>query len=207
MWKNQQQQASYQSSEQVQPVLNHGAHEVLDVQETLKTVIGAQNHYTLWKNQIKDTQLKEIAERQHAYLIDTYNTMVEAFKTGQAPQVVTYPYEMKLIHDFQFGVKQQTPLAPIESPNATNDALISGILLGAVKGCATHCTTAALETTNPVVRRVLADSVPNFIELGYELSIYQNQHHVYQVPQLDQQDAQTILQSFQPASKLGLNMN
>lgn len=85
--------------------------------------------------------------------------------------------------------------------------MISGILLGAVKGCATNCTTAALETTNLAVRRVLADSVPNFIELGYELSIYQNQHLVYQVPQLDQQDAQTILQNFQPASKLGLNMN
>ncbi len=37
--------------------------------------------------------------------------------------------------------------------------------------------------------------------------MWKNQHHLYQVPQLDQQDAQTILQSFQPATKLGVNMN
>ena len=57
-------------------------------------------------------------------------------------------------------------------------------------------TMAALETTNPVVRRVLADSVPNCIEMAYELSIYQNKHHYYQVPQLAQQDMQQLLNSF-----------
>lgn len=37
--------------------------------------------------------------------------------------------------------------------------------------------------------------------------MWKNQHHLYQLPQLDQQYAQTILQNFQPASKLILNMN
>ena len=60
-------------------------------------------------------------------------------------------------------------------------------------------TMAALETTNPVVRRVLADSVPNCIEMAYEISLYQNKHHYYQVPQLAQQDMQQLLNSFAPA--------
>lgn len=99
------------------------------------------------------------------------------------------------------------PLSPIEPPTAVNDALISSVLLSAVKSCATHATTAALECTNPVVHRVLADSVPNFIELGYELSIYQNQHHVYQVPLLQESDAAMRCNSFQQAFKIGLPMN
>jgi spore coat protein CotF len=57
---------------------------------------------------------------------------------------------------------------------------------------------SALETTNPVVRRVLADSVPNCIEMAYEISLYQNKHHYYQVPQLAQQDMQQMLNSFAP---------
>lgn len=207
MLKNNTQQDQYQSSEQVQPTLNHGAHEIFDVQETLKSLIAAQNQFTYWKSQIKDGQLKQVVEKQHAYLIDVYNTLLDSFQTGNAPNQVTYPYEMKLVHDFTFGLRQQTPLAPIEAPTAVNDALISGILLGSVKTCATHCTTAALECTNPVVRRVVADSVPNLIELGYELSIYQNQHHIYQVPLLKEADSSMIIQNFQPASKIGLSMN
>jgi spore coat protein CotF len=60
-------------------------------------------------------------------------------------------------------------------------------------------TMAALETTNAVVRRVLADSVPNFIEMAYEISLYQNKHHYYQVPQLAQQDMQQMANAFAPA--------
>ena len=61
-------------------------------------------------------------------------------------------------------------------------------------------TTAALETTNPVVRRVVADSIPNCIEMGYELSIYQNKHGYYQVPQYSQQDMQAMLNAYDTTS-------
>lgn len=44
-------------------------------------------------------------------------------QTGQAPAHVSYPYEMKFVHDFTFGIKQQTPLSPIEPPTAVNHAL------------------------------------------------------------------------------------
>lgn len=72
-------------------------------------------------------------------------------------------------------------------------------MLGTVKAAATKKTMAALEATNPVVRRVLADSIPNCIEMAYELSVYQNKHHYYQVPQFTQQDTQQMLNMFAPA--------
>jgi spore coat protein CotF len=34
--------------------------------------------------------------------------------------------------------------------------------------------------------------------MAYELAIYQNKHHYYQVPQLNQQDMQALLNSFAP---------
>ena len=62
-------------------------------------------------------------------------------------------------------------------------------------------TMAATETCNPVVRRVFADSVPNCIEMAYELAIYQNKHHYYQVPQLAAQDMQQLLNSFASSTR------
>ena len=57
-------------------------------------------------------------------------------------------------------------------------------------------TMASVEVTNPVVRRVMADSIPNFIEMAYELFLYQNKHQYYQVPQFSEQDMQTLVNSF-----------
>jgi len=45
----------------------------------------------------------------------------------------------------------------------------------------------------------LADSVTIFIEIAYEISLYQNKHHYYQVPQLAQQDMQQMINAFAPA--------
>ena len=106
---------------------------------------------------------------------------------------------MQTGNDFVYGLKQTQPKKPVQSPNEITDEMISGYLLGAAKASATVKTGAALETTNPVVRRVLADSIPNCIEMAYELAIYQNKHHYYQVPQLNQQDMQGLLNSFAPA--------
>jgi len=73
---------------------------------------------------------------------------------------------------------------------------ISSRLLGSLKAGASMKTVASLESTHPVVRRVLADSVPNWIEMAYEISIYQNKRGFYQVPQFTEQDMQQMLNSF-----------
>jgi len=35
--------------------------------------------------------------------------------------------------------------------------------------------------------------------MAYKISLYQNKHHYYQVPQLAQQDVQQIINAFAPA--------
>jgi spore coat protein CotF len=44
----------------------------------------------------------------------------------------------------------------------------------------------------------MADSVPNFIEMGYEIFLYQNKRQYYQVPQLPEQEMKQMLNSFDP---------
>ena len=80
-------------------------------------------------------------------------------------------------------------------------------MLGNTKSLATLLAMTALEMTNPVLRRVIADSVPNFIELSYEIFLYQNKHRYYQVPQLMEQDMNVMLTSYSKVPQQGdINM-
>lgn len=176
--------------------MNHGGHEVLDLHEVLSGSVAALNQMILLRPQVKDQELLNILDKQYRFALDEYNITVEAFKTGKDPSHPTGSYKMTQGNDFVYGMKATQPKKPIQSASEMSDEIISGFMLDAAKTAASAKTMAALEVTNPVVRRVLADSVPNCIEMAYELSIYQNKHHYYQVPQLAQQDMQQLLNSF-----------
>ncbi|RBP96322.1 spore coat protein CotF [Cytobacillus firmus] len=179
--------------------LNHGAHEVLDVHEVLSGTVGTLNTYSLLRQHVQDQELASIMDRQYQFVQEEYNTTLECFQTGKDPSIPTQSYKMNQDNDFIYGLKPSQPKKPIQSVTEMNEETVSGCLLGALKSAASMKTMAALETTNPVVRRVLADSVPNCIEMAYELSIYQNKHHYYQVPQFAQQDMQQMLNAYAPA--------
>ena len=180
----------------VPPHLNHGGHELFDVHEALSGSIASLNQAMLLRTHVKDPELLDILDRQYRFTLDEYNITVECFKTGKNPSHPTGRYEMKQDNDFVYGMKPSQPKKPMQSAADISDEIISGFLLGSAKAGASMKTMAATETCNPVVRRVLADSVPNCIEMAYELSIYQNKHHYYQVPQLAEQDMQQLLNSF-----------
>ncbi|GIN88807.1 spore coat protein F-like protein YhcQ [Heyndrickxia sporothermodurans] len=181
------------------PQMNHGGHEVLDVSEVLSGAIGTMNQYTLLRDHVKDQELKGILDRQYQFMQQEYNTTVDCFKSGQDPAVETQSYKMQQDNNFIYGLQPSQPKKPLQSTSEITDECISGLMLGAVKSNATMKTMAACETTNPVVRRVLADSIPNCIEMAYEISIYQNKHHYYQVPQFTQQDMQQLVNAYAPA--------
>lgn len=180
----------------VPPQLNHGGHELFDVHEVLSATIGTLNQAMILRPHVKDPELLDILDRQYRFTLDEYNITVEAFKTGQNPSHPTGSYKMKQGNDFVYGMKQSPPKQPMQPNAEISDEMISGFLLSGAKAGATGRATAALETCNPVLRRVLADSIPNCIEMAYELAIYQNKHHYYQVPQLAQQDMQGLLNAY-----------
>ncbi|KMY48818.1 spore coat protein [Peribacillus loiseleuriae] len=180
--------------------LNHGGHELFDVHEVLSGTIGTLNQYMLLRQHVKDPELMDMLDRQYQFIQDEYNTTVDCFTTGGNPAKPTQSYKMKQGNDFIFGLTPTQPKKPLQSVTEITDESISGLMLGAVKSSAAMKAMAACEVTNPVVRRVLADSVPNCIEMAYEISIYQNKHHYYQVPQLAKQDMQQMLNAFAPAT-------
>ena len=189
------------TSENIPMSMNHGAHEVLDVHEVLSSSIGALNTFVILRPHVQDPELLNILDRQYAFMLDEYNITLEASKTGQDPSHPTRKYNMQIGNDSKYGLTPSQPKKPITASNQIDDGIISSFLLSQHKVLATGKTAAALEATNPVVRRVLQDSVPNCIEMAYELSLYQNKKGYYQVPQLSTQDMQTMLNMYGQAEK------
>lgn len=196
----------FQDIPQMPGELNHGGHEIMDAHEAISTLTGAMEQYLLYEAHIQDTNLQTILNKQRIFLTTLYNTLADTLKTGQAPSVKTQTYMMEQSNDVVYGMKPTPPKAPAQTANEINDQCVSSYMMGAVKACATGFTTAALETTNPALRRVFADSVPNMVEMAYEIFLYQNKHQYYQVPQLQPKDMQAIINSYAPMIQ-GNNMN
>lgn len=179
-----------------------GAHELLDADEAIDTLVGALEHFVIYDGFVQDTQLKSMIQRQKSALSQLYNSLIETMKTGKDPAVKTQTYMMSVQNtNTTFGMKASSPKAPIQSTSELNDECISSAVLGHLKAIASEFTLAALEATHPVLRRMFADSIPNIIEMGYEIYLYQNAQQYYEVPQLAAQDMQTIVNSFGQATK------
>ncbi|WP_241156818.1 spore coat protein [Bacillus sp. FJAT-42376] len=175
---------------------DHGGHELFDAHEVIAGIISMLDQYQMYEQHMKDPELKDIARRQCAFVTQLYNTIVDAFSTGQKPAVSTQVYKMAQNNDTAYGIKPGQPKKPNQSIAELSDQGLSAYMLGNTKSLATLLSMTALEMTNPVLRRVIADSVPNFIELSYEIFLYQNKHGYYQVPQLMPQDMNAMLNSY-----------
>ncbi|WP_350308611.1 spore coat protein [Gracilibacillus phocaeensis] len=184
---------------------NHSAHEMMDTHEVIGSLIGMLEQYQLYDQHIQDTQLKNILQRQSAFTTQLYNTVIGVFQTGRDPQVPTQEYKMQESNEVIYGLKPGQPKQPKQTVNELTDECYSSFMLGQTKTVATGMTTAALEMNQPVLRRVIADSIPNMLEMAYELFLYQNKHGYYQLPKLSDQDTQMMEQGYAPAGQQGMH--
>ncbi|MNE15783.1 Coat F domain protein [compost metagenome] len=202
MNQNQNQFSSTMPMNQVK-VKNRGGHEIFDGHETISNIINMLDQYQMYAQYIKDPELKSIAQRQASFVTQMYNTIVECYKTGKDPAVPTQQYRMTQNNNVIYGVKPGQPKKPNQSISEISDQGLSAYMMANTKSLATLLPMTALEMNNPVLRRVLADSVPNFIEMSYEIFLYQNKHGYYQVPELTEQDASIMLNSYTTTSQSG----
>ena len=177
---------------------SHGGHEMFDAHEAISGLVGCMEQSLLYEQHIQDPELKTMLQKHKTFVAQTYNTIVETLKTGQEPAVKTQTYNMAGNNNVIYGMKPSPPKAPAQSAAELNDQCISGFMMGNLKSSASAFTMTALETTNPVLRRVFADSIPNIIEMAYEVFLYQNKKQYYQVPQLKPEDMQIYMNSFAP---------
>ncbi|MDV2684596.1 spore coat protein [Alkalihalophilus lindianensis] len=194
---NQQQPTGTIQSNQLPQNMSHGGHEVFDAHEILAEMINVMDQYMMFRSFMKDQELIDILDRQYQFLESQYNLAVDAFSTGSKPAAEsTDVYKMTQSNDVVFGLTPSQPKKPNRSISEIKEAGLSAHMLGLLKTTASTMAMTAVEMTNPVLRRIMADTVPNMIEMAYEVFLYQNKHGYYQVPQLKQQDMQMMTQAF-----------
>jgi spore coat protein CotF len=186
-------------SSQMPTQISHGGHELLDAHEAIGGLVGGMEQYMIYEQYVQDPRLKTMMHQHKTFLTQLYNTIVETLKTGNEPTVKTQTYNMASDNDVLYGMTPSQPKKPAQSLTEINDQCVTGFIAGVLKSNASAFTMAALETTNPVLRRVFSDSIPNVIEMAYEVFLYQNKHQYYQVPQLKQEDMQHYINGFAPA--------
>lgn len=196
----QQQTTTTNNGAQVSAHMNHGGHELFDVHEVLSCAISAMDQFMMFRQYAQDPELVRILDKQYQFMESQYNITVECFNSGQAPSEKTSVYLIDNVLPPVYGMKPSQPSKPVQTLSQIKDSNICNYMQGLIKSHASLLTKSALETTNPVVRRVLASQVQNFIEMSYELFMYQNQRGYYQVPQLNQADMEQFLQGYAPAS-------
>lgn len=199
-------QTNLNTSENIAPNFNHGAHEILDIHEVLNGTIIALDSYLMFDQHAKDPALKDIIRRQRQFITNQYNTTVDCFKTGKDPAQPTTSYQMTQSNDVIYGLTPSQPKHPAMSVSEISDECISSHMLTSMKTIAGAMAKAAGEVNNPVVRRVLQDSIPNYLEMAYEVFLYQNKKRYYQVPQFNQQDSLTMINSYAPMT-MGMQQN
>ncbi|GAB4075141.1 spore coat protein [Barrientosiimonas marina] len=196
----QNQPQNFTSTTQLPPQQHFGGHDMFDGHEALSALAGAMDKCVLFEQYIQDPELLTMSQKHRSFSNQLYNTLVDTYQSGQDPAVDTQSYKMDQSNDVVYGIEAPAqPTKPVQSPGEINDQSISGFMMDSLKSTATGFTSAALESTNPVMRRVLADSVPNLIEMAYEVFLYQNKNQYYQMPQLQIQDMQAFQQSYAPA--------
>lgn len=186
-----------QSMATEQTALQFGGPELMHVHEAMGALTGALEHIYMHEAHIQDKQLSSIVMTQKQFLTDIYNVIVETIQTANEPTMKIGVYSMQEKNPAPaFGFTPKAPAKPITQTSQLTDECISSAILGHLKGIVSTFSTTALEASQPVLRRVIADSVPQVTEMAYEIFLYENQKAYYEVPQYNTSDMLHIINHY-----------
>ena len=177
---------------------SYGAHEVMEVHEVLSSEITGINTAQLYRQHVKDTQLAQIADKQLQFMVQGYNTLVQAVQTNGLQSAV--PYRSPKMTVPTYGLHQPDPASPVMSVSAIDDRDVACALLDLHKTGATKKMLASLECADPNLRRTLQQGAVNCSEQAYEVWQYMNQQGYYQVPTMKEVTTQTMINTYQPVT-------
>ncbi|MBO8155130.1 MAG: spore coat protein [Bacillaceae bacterium] len=175
-----------------------GAHEIMELHEILTDTIDGINQFQMYREHCQDPELRRILDNQINFMTNEYNNLVNmtqgrntSFRTNRTPRTAASP---------NYGLQNQSSSSrPNTSVNQMNDQDIASGMLGCHKATATFRMSAALEFTVRQIRDAIVQGAKNSADQAYEVWSYMNSKGYYQVPTFDQQTAQQIISSYQPA--------
>jgi spore coat protein CotF len=180
-----------------------GAHETMEIHEVLTWSINAINQFQLYRPYIKDGQLRSILDHQTAFMVQEYNNIVGLLANRGMEQGRGYMDPARQNFTPMYGLHNPSNESPNSSVRGLDDREIASAMLGAHKSSATYRMHATLECADPQLRHTMMQAANSCAEQAYEVFQYMNARGYYQVPTLQNQTMQTLMDIYQPHAMNG----
>lgn len=172
-----------------------GAHEVMEVHEVLTNTINCINHFELYRPHVRDQRLNSLLSRQVQFMAQDYNNMVRGL-SGHPQGGQAVPYRNPKNAAPVYGLDNPRQQSPNLTINQLDDHDIASGMLGCHKASAVMKMTACLECADPNLRRMIQQSANNCAEQAYEVWQFMNQSGYYQVPTMQENTTNTMLNTY-----------
>ncbi len=177
---------------------NFGAHEVMEIHEILSDTITSINTVQLYNEHCKDSQLKNLVNKQQDFMSNEFNNMANALRQEGIQEAV--PYRANMNFSPTYGLRNPSPQTPNPSAGQVDDQDVASALLGIHKSGAGKRLMGALECSHPNLRRMLIQGAVNCADQAYDVWQYMNSRGYYQVPTMQQNTTDTLINTYQPST-------
>lgn len=178
-----------------------GAHEAMEVHEVLSGIIDGINNFELFRDHVRDQQLRTILDHQLQFMTEEYNTLLQAVQQHGMSEAAPYRWPKNVSP--KYGLRQPAPVSPNASPNEMDDRDVASLMLGQHKSGAIKKIHAALECANPQLRNIIQQSAINCTEQAFEVWNFMNQRGMYQVPTMMDMTTNTLVNAYSAANTVG----
>lgn len=182
-----------------------GAHEVMEIHEVLTDTIDGINQFQLYRPHVKDQQLGAILDHQLQFMEQEYNEMINVLRNKGQGQLFSYRTAKQTgATQPTYGLRQPAPETPNVSAQEMDDRDVASGMLGCSKASAGLRMHAALECADPQIRQMMIQGATSCAEQAYETFQYMNQKGFYQVPTMQSNTTNTMMNLYQPAHNQGM---
>lgn len=175
-----------------------GALEMLETHGALTATIDAINQMELYRPHVQDQHLAQILDNHLNAMVQGYNNTVNFLsQTGNAHAV---PYRPTMNTRVKYGLRNPSPSTPNRDWNQMNDQDVASGTLCLHKSHAISATMGALECADPTLRNLMTTCAQNHINMAYEVFEFMNERGYYQIPTMQQNTTETMLNLYQPVT-------
>jgi spore coat protein CotF len=181
----------------MQPNAQFGAHEVIGMSEALMTKTANVELFSSLSNQVQDMQLRNMLMNQARMMEEHYTQGVQLMQGAGQATTQAQSYGGNMNAQPKLGLRNPNNPAPNLHAQTMSERAVCTVALNAHKFGALAGTTFALECTNPQFRTYLMSGASQCDRMAYDIWAYMNQKGYYQVPTLQQNTTQTMMQMYE----------
>lgn len=156
-------------------------------------------HFSLYSQQARTQQIRELAQRHLQMVAEGYDQMVGYTHDYNAAEGGAQMAGMQAVdpRDIVYGLDNPSTVAP-QTGGGLDDRQILSAMLVCHKNSAKNHMAGSLEIADPNIRQMAINGAVSCSNMAYEIFLVMNRDGLYQVPTMHDHTAKTMLHTYQP---------